>query len=559
MKQYHKIIFKSFLASLLLWGCSERLDDPVAEPMDESPTVFYAFIESGEATRAVLGDDDGTGARSVTWSLGDKINIGKAVYETQADPSGALIQGYFGTGFYGAGAVKEEGVYKAYYPSTLRASDGSTSLPQTQTLVYEEGKVRIDHLPMYAQHNSSSLAFGNMCSVLEICLTGEGSVGYIDVESLSGQRLWGPFSITNFDWNSAYPYNIRSFTYSMTGTPSANYSKVTLDCTGVPGGGVQLDAEQPTSFYVAIPVGTYGAGDLRIKVWNTYDVAVGNFTSKAQLVTERNKLYKMSKNLDNSNSAPPTINGLLIAPGDLYEDASGTLRIAETWDEFIPDNAPEKTYFSWKYLWENVLTTGRSGNAYNESSASTGTVDLPLRGKTYTWRLPYIHEWLNYIGKTTTRPGSTVNGESGYQFALIRLEYSDRYPKSDDAAGGTTTPLGLLIFPDNYRMTPSFTLPYRNSYRPADVNHGITYDQLTEYIEAGCVFLPGAGCVWSYPANPKGGIFNPFFGDRGNYHSANSLNLYIRESDGEGDANGPTGLIWPKINYYLSTRLIRVP
>ena len=586
MRQFYKI-FTLFLACVLLWACSDRLADPLdVNPLDESPAVFYAAIESDATTRTVLGNPDASGIRTVRWSIGDEINVGKKVYKAHDATSqiGENEINSFSWSFYGSGAAmevcgyvsatgsdqeressKNNQVYKAFYPASLRAADGTTSLPQTQFLVYEAGKVRIDHLPMFGsnqmpERRNANILLGNMCAVLEVSLTGEGSVKRIDVESLDGAKLCGPFEVTEFttNQNTQGVILINNLSIAMTGTPSANYSKVTLDCTGVPGGGVALSSS-PTNFYIAIPPATYAAGSLRIKVWNTYDVAVGNFTSKAVLNAERNKIYTVSKNLDNSNSAPPTINGLLIAPGDLYEDASGTLRIAETWDEFIPDNAPEKTYFSWKYLWENVLTTGRSGNAYNESSATTGTVDLPLRGKTYTWRLPYSHEWLNYIGKTTTRPGSTVNGESGYQFALIRLEYSDRYPKSDDAAGGTTTPLGLLIFPDNYRMTPSFTLPYRNSYRLADVNHGITYDQLTEYIEAGCVFLPGAGCVLSYPANPKGGMFNPSFGDSGNYHSANSLNLYIHENDGEGDANGPTGLNWQKINRYLSTRLIRVP
>jgi len=95
------------------------------------------------------------------------------------------------------------------------------------------------------------------------------------------------------------------------------------------------------------------------------------------------------------------------------------------------------------------------------------------------WRLPSKVEWDELIG--TARTGSTVNNSSGKHYARIQL--------TGTTYAGSSTPNGLLIFPDGETITGTTLANMDNN----TVNTGITISQLNEYLNQGCIFLPAGG------------------------------------------------------------------
>lgn len=292
MRQIHKK-FPLLLAAALLAGCENPMSDVAAI---DSPTVFTATIESDMATKTMLGAPDESGVRPVEWVIGDAINVGGAVYESK--DNGSQAWGPAVISFYGTGAQKVGNLFKAYYPKEIY-NGGTPALLQTQTCVMDDETVRIDHLPMYAQSLSGDLKFVNLCGILELKLTGDKTVGFIEVESLDNKQLWGPFTV---DYNTGNGTTHPTTTLTMIGTPAENYTKVKLDCSGgVSGGGVALHATEPKTFYIAIPPANYAAGKLKITVKEPSGTTITTFPSKTDFTVKRKKIYEIAKGTDGSN------------------------------------------------------------------------------------------------------------------------------------------------------------------------------------------------------------------------------------------------------------------
>ena len=258
----YRILHLMILSALLIAGCETPMDQ---EPL--SPTTFTAAIELDAATKTALGAANASGIRTVQWSSGDKIAIGGGTYTVS---SGA---GSTQATFTGTGATKTGTVYKAYYPVGVY-NNGTPTLPATQT--YVAG--RIDNLPMYAEATTTDLIFRNLCTVLQLNLTGDGTrnVRYIEVESTEGLKLSGAFTV---NWNSGDP--------TLTMDPSAS-SKVTLHCGTA---GVALNAT-PKSFYIAVPAQSYTKGKLKVTVKDPSGIEFASFISQSDLNEARSTIVE---------------------------------------------------------------------------------------------------------------------------------------------------------------------------------------------------------------------------------------------------------------------------
>ena len=238
-----------------------------------APTTFTATIET-ESTKTALGSLSG-GVRPVHWSQKDTISIGGGIYEVSSidatNPTKAT--------FTGSGATLSEGKYKAYYPTEVY-NGGTPTLPATQT--YVAG--RIDNLPMYAEVASSStlLNFKNLCAVLEVKLSGDGSkrLRRIEVSSTGTNKyLSGPFTV---NWNNENP----TLTFS-----SGASQLVTLDCGNT---GVLLTSTEQ-SFFIAIPAQEYTAGTLTVTAYDTANQQIASFPSKTTSTLQRSMIYEVKK------------------------------------------------------------------------------------------------------------------------------------------------------------------------------------------------------------------------------------------------------------------------
>ena len=114
----------------------------------------------------------------------------------------------------------------------------------------------------------------------------------------------------------------------------------------------------------------------------------------------------------------------------------------------------------------------------NDFSDSDGDIDNlldPFSG----WRLPTQAEWAAFVG--ATRTGSTVNGNTGKHYALIKL--------TGVSHAGSSTPNGLLIFPDGKSITGKILSGMDNNTQTT----GVTESELNTYLAQGCAFLPASG------------------------------------------------------------------
>lgn len=264
----------------------------------EGPTRFTATIEGGGATKTVLAAPDAIGVRAVLWSAGDNVVVGSAEY-TLSDGAGTTS----GT-LSGSGAVPEGGVYKAYYPVEFWNS-GSLELRGTLSFA-EHVPDRIAHLPMYAQSVSTSLTFRNLCSVLRIRVTGPCRVTKIIVGSLTAY-LSGEVTVSGSDpeWRAAIKPG------------GANLSnEVCLDY------GTGVSIATTTEFFLPLPPGTYGRGDLTIAVWDggaaPLKVYRNDKAPSSGAVLERSKIYQVPSALELG-----------------FEEVAWDGRLSATWQEGV--------------------------------------------------------------------------------------------------------------------------------------------------------------------------------------------------------------------------------
>jgi len=252
----------------------------------------------------------------------------------------------------------------------------------------------------------------------------------------------------------------------------------TTGASGIPSGWVSNNYLAPPDDpvitcdgdFITITCDTYGA-DIYYRLGQT-----GNYSSySAPIAIHENTVVEAYAVKDELSShivsetciaiKPYHFAGMEITPGPLYYGSNG-YEIKDSWNydsyNSIYGKTVGSTYFNFIEL----------GQLYESSVFSTTDGDIekvldPLDG----WRVPTNTEWASILG--TTRSGSTVNGASNQHYAMIQLA---------DVSG-------LLIFPDGETITGVALSNIDNTTS----NTGITEEQLDEYLEQGCVFLPGSG------------------------------------------------------------------
>lgn len=177
---------------------------------------------------------------------------------------------------------------------------------------------------------------------------------------------------------------------------------------------------------------------------------------------------------------PPTFAGLNITPAPLYYNGT-SFEIKDTdWNHESYKSKAGKISGSYYF---NFIELGQyfdsDGSSFSTSSGSIDNTNKISFNGYSDWRLPTWNEWSAILG--TSRSGSTVNGTTSRHYAFVRL--------TGVTHAGSSTPFGLLLFPDGKTIT-GFTLSNMDNI---NINTGITSAQLLQYLNQGCIFLPASG------------------------------------------------------------------
>ena len=244
-----------------------------------------------------------------------------------------------------------------------------------------------------------------------------------------------------------------------------------------------------------------------------------------------------------SGSSFGNFGGYMWAPGPLvYEN--GAYRIQEYWNEVNSYNSKYgatngSTYFTFVDIGKRFSSQG------SNFSTSSGKIDNanPMSFDIYNdWGVPTQRAYKLLIGIDTdsgniniSRNGSTVNGNANKHFSFITTTIT--------YAGGSNMK-GHLFFPDNREITGKTLSGYDNYTNTS----GVTADELNEYIEQGCIFIPFSGnrqSRWNYR------------GSRGFYWTAtqsDSSSAYVVHFSGTYSSTGDS---YNKSSSYLPVYLCR--
>lgn len=176
---------------------------------------------------------------------------------------------------------------------------------------------------------------------------------------------------------------------------------------------------------------------------------------------------------------------LYIAPAPLYYNGTTFTIKDNDWnhDSFNDtDNGWGKRNGSYYFSFHDLCsyfssTTDGSSDIDNIHTISYGGYD--------DWRVPTVSEWQAII--STTRAGSKVNDDESRHYAVIQLTGVNH--------ANNLNPSGLLLFPDGEDISGK-ALSYTDCFNYTTT--GFTADELTVYLNQGCVFIPFSG---SYASN----------------------------------------------------------
>ena len=262
-----------FVALMVAFASCQKVE-PVAPAEPETPggetpaegTVIFTATTESPSTKAELSDN-GDDTFNVVWTVGDAINVNgiNLTLQTEDQPAG-YGPGYTRGNFSGSWAPTPSGTspkYKVVTPSSIFGTPGS--LPTEQT--YVAGNIAA--IPMYAESDTQSLSFHNLCGIVRIGLKGDtrsiSSITLVDVDD-TPKPLSGPYTVTS---------GKAVITSGSAGT--------SLVCSPA----VALSMDEYTYFSLNVPVASYGR--LKIMIEAT-DGAIWTLTSNKSIVVERSEI-----------------------------------------------------------------------------------------------------------------------------------------------------------------------------------------------------------------------------------------------------------------------------
>ncbi len=244
-----KTLLTAATAALMLFASCQQSHIEGVEPSRGGETVtFTASTEQSAETRTSLSV--GTTTTQVHWSDAEVVRVwsdaGYGDFTATVDDTDKTKATF--TGKAPAGTL-----LSAIYPAESGGAADKVFFPEFIT--YKANNVVDGAMPMYAQVSdfNSPIAFKNLAGVVNIKLKGTEIVKNIKITS--ADIITGEATIAYND-----------------GDPTVAFTEggktITLDCSAEPNGGVQLNAENATSFYITVPPTT--AQSFSIEVNTTF-------------------------------------------------------------------------------------------------------------------------------------------------------------------------------------------------------------------------------------------------------------------------------------------------
>lgn len=379
------------LAGALMAACTSQ-PIPDNDPDSVNGMVLRATMPDGVSKTALASKENNV--YKVLWKAGDKISVNGTLSEAVA----AADDGKVAVDFTVNGSLNAP--YNVLYPGTT--SPNVISLPSTQS--YVEGSFDSAAAASYGSARKSGdtyvASLTHFCGILRFALKGSATLSKIELNSLGSEKLYGEFTISNFESGAFSGGSAGTLTYSFG-------SGLTLGSTDTP-------------IYVAIPAQTYASGIealvyqsdgafMRLKFWGSGNTLGPNdiveFGSKTFAAGRTENLFTIAE-LNAENGGEPTVTppGITVATFNVLQMDSDN-RPA---DEVIADNTkaenrpanaivPECTAMR-EALGKAIFNTNADLIAFNEigdgmySSGQTNSLqDLAVaQGATsYTWKLNF--------------------------------------------------------------------------------------------------------------------------------------------------------------------------
>lgn len=344
-------------AALMMVGCAKDATVDNGGAVKAHSVSINAHV-ADEVSRLIL-DEEVDGVRWPIWEVGDQaalVDEMGAVRALTIDETitGPGQEGY--TIFNGEAVVDfSKSAYPIVYPfDVVESVSGDViniNLPDTQV-----GTSGVDWLMTgYTYTGDMSLGVDvtivdlfNVVGFLELQVVGEGTVSKVTVQSAS-QKLSGAASLQmSYDGPAEL---------TVTG---ANYVEL------VPAEAVALNASTPTSFFVALPAGTYPAGDLKV-VFETSNGLV-ECESSAEHVLEVSHVKPLAL-----STASSSIEYIDLTAGDKY--ANSFIVSAEGWYKFDAKTKGGLTVIPHPKTGETMITIGsETAQACNAWESSEGMI-----------------------------------------------------------------------------------------------------------------------------------------------------------------------------------------
>ena len=442
------------MAAMMTFTSCNKEEQGVAE--------FTATMESctGMQGKTVLS---GT---NLNWVSGDRIAVygtgGNGIYS--ATPQSPATTASFSR--VSGGNVTAP--CRAYYPSTLTTDGVNITLPAAQ--IYEENSIH--EFPMYAESNTNTLAFRNLCGALKLHLT-KANVNISTIAVTATSPINGSFTV---NYNNGDPV-LTPFSGSDP-TATANSTAV-LTCT------TAQAIDNGADFYIYLPAGNYT--DLQIEL-NTDDSRYCIKTANTTIPVTRSQYTTITLGENDLNFITPLPQGALpslfsvsatqqvyFSQGNLqYQASTQTWRFAEhQYDRVGYDNSNISATYSG---WIDLFSWGTGNNPTNTSTnyASYSTfVDWGVNAvsnggnQANLWRTLTNDEWYYLFN---TRPG--CNNKFG--------------------TGNVNGVGGMIVLPDTWTLPEGclFTAG-ASSYNWTRNNY--TLSQWESMENAGAIFLPASG------------------------------------------------------------------
>lgn len=484
MKKIYAFIL-SGAAILAVTACNKetQVEDPA---QNNGPVYETLSVKIGTETKVTLN----TGAAKSSFESGDKIAVwtepgafqtclvdaeGKITVDVSSGPR-------FGFAVYYNGAT---------LPTFANKNTLKITLPDTYD--YADVAGTKNPVPMVAQNgigDASDMIFYAACALARITVSGIPATA--DKLLITFDKdVTGEFPVdgpgTQDPSISAEPLSTKNVV-TINLTPGTDYSGAVIN--------------------IPVPVGTISA---------SVQAKAGDNVLETKTSVINSWSAARAKGKKATAAFTPSMYSMVLAPGNLYTDGDGNLKISSTSYDHIyafsssgvyandaeTYSAKNRTHFNF-----NETYFLMKGEALDNTKAFTNqdTYDLEKSdisgGDSKTWRVPTMDEWINLIN-SNNRPGSKVrNGsggeyESGWKYAYVSVSgmgtagtsnidgtspmaINTLYPYTDYQAG-------LLLFPDNVEITGSFgdgLVKNTNKF---------TKSTLDELITAGCAFLPAVG------------------------------------------------------------------